>query len=732
MRMNHLEEVISSASPEELEFPAPSTDHSGHIVYLALKGHTKLAADHLLHTEMIGHLEETVGNIIRQLNLIFNRALLERAGETELKEERSMLACARVYEALAQTALDLFGLEREIVGFSEGEVERTLTKITRALKDFENLERNGVHSGGSEEALIAKAVLNGILSEMKKVMHGYYRAPGSMVAHVAEEIEKGMDKGNIMESFLNLAKEQIRENIYYKIGEAGMCKFGNDYAIGLRWLRHLGFVQVSTNPSLAAIAYDDDPSQWEGYRGENLCSDFRTMSKEDLEWFENPEAYGDQMAAKGTEVSVWPNLAVFRPIAVASNMYHGMISLQLNPNVADSFEVSLRDAVKIYTDAEEFLRKYDQYLLWGYSENVERGRPNIVFKVAGSSPASIHITKKLESLGIGTNNTVTFTVSQEVQLILAKMEGRAEAVKKGIPLTTVYETNMGGRLDDHIREEHAEDLLKKALEKVDDKEEALSRLAEQLGARDAVKEKTSLENKIRTVCSRRFLRPLNKEPLINFLAKNGVPSSSKEDVTEYLATLESDIEYCGILVTKRVYEIFFSPENRPKWIAYLQSKYGLTKEQAEEVMRGIDVLPASKRKPKETLLTLGDLHMTHTEFPNHQMNILMTSRKSSFNIKEYKASVLKEISPEIVRRLTEKWSDIKDLFAESYELTPSQQEVLKDARIANPEKYGSRGLQPSEWSAFGATVKTMNEFSRSYEQFKKRCIEFIRKVSEEK
>ncbi|MFQ6094800.1 MAG: transaldolase family protein [Candidatus Bathyarchaeia archaeon] len=729
--MNYVE-FVSSASPEELEFPAPSTDHSGHVVYLALKGHTKLAADHLLHTEMRGHLEETVGNVIRQLNLVFNRALLERTGERKLKQERSVLLCARVYDVLTQIALNLSGLERKMVGFSEGEVGRTLTKIRRALKDFENLERKGVLGCGSEEAPIAKAVINSILSEMKKVMHGYYRPPGSMAAHVAGEIEKGIDEGNIMESFLNSAREQIQKNLYYKLGEAGMCKFGNDYALGLRWLRHLGFVQVSTNPSLAAIAYIDDPSQWEGYRGENLCPDFKTISKEHPEWFENPEAYGDEMAAKGTEVSIWPNLAVFRPIAVASNMYHGMISLQLNPNVADSFEVSLRDALKIYADAEEFLRRYDQYLLWGYSENVERGRPNIVFKVAGSSPAAIDITRKLESLGIGTNNTVTFTVSQEVQLTLAKMEGRAEAVKKGIPLTTVYETNMGGRLDDHIREVQAEELLKKALEKVEDKEEALSGLAERLGALDEVKEKPSLEDKIRTVCSRRYLRPLNKEPFINFLAKNGVPSSSKEEVAGYLATLENDIGYCGILVTKRVYEIFFSPENRPKWIGYLQSKYGLTREQAEAVMRGIDVLPASKRKPKETLLTLGDIHMTHTEFPNHQMSMLMKSRESGFNIKEYKASVLKEISPEILRRLTEEWSDIKDLFVESYELTPSQQEVLKEAGILNAEKYGNRGLQPSEWRPFGATVKTMNEFSRSYEQFKKRCIEFIRKTSEEK
>jgi len=149
------------------------------------------------------------------------------------------------------------------------------------------------------------------------------------------------------------------------------------------------------------------------------------------------------------------------------------------------------------------------------------------------------------------------------------------------------------------------------------------------------------------------------------------------------------------------------------------------------VMRGIDVLPASKRKPKETLLTLGGANMTHTEFPNHQRNVLMASLEPGFNVEHYKESVLEGVNPEIFRRLTEEWNDIKDLFIEAYELTPSQQTVLKEAKIASSEKYGNRGLEPSEWNTFGATVKTMNEFSGSYEIFKKRCIEFVCKISKE-
>jgi hypothetical protein len=159
----------------------------------------------------------------------------------------------------------------------------------------------------------------------------------------------------------------------------------------------------------------------------------------------------------------------------------------------------------------------------------------------------------------------------------------------------------------------------------------------------------------------------------------------------------------------------------------------LTREQAEEVIKGIDVLPASKRKPKETLLTMEYAGMTHTEFPNHQMNVLMACQEPNFNIKDYNKSVLKEPDPEMIHRLAEEWGDIKSLFAEAYQLTPSQIEALKKAGITNAAaKYGNHGVEPTGWATFGSTVKTMNEFSKSYMQFKNRCAEFVKKGSTEK
>ncbi|MBS7614327.1 hypothetical protein KEJ18_01125 [Candidatus Bathyarchaeota archaeon] len=724
--MKKVSDTLMQTKPDELESFPLSLDHSDHIVRLTLKGYSKLAADHILHPEMRGHLEETLGDTIRKLNLAFNKAVLDK------KHEEKVVQCARIYDTLLNLALNLIGFEKKIMGFSENEVKSSLSLLTSALKGLEALERSSTYNDDQNEASIAKAVVERTLTEMKTVMKVVYRPPGAMVAHIAEKIEKELDNKDVLGSFLRLSEQQIQNNVYYKLSMRGACKFGNDYALGLRFLRHVGFVQVTTNPSLAAVAYEDDPSMWEGYNGEDLCPDFKAIIKQHPELLNDPGKHGDEITAYATEVSIWRNLTVFRPIAVASNMVHGMISLQLNPFIADNYEESVNYALKFYLDAQEFLRLYDAWLLWGYSENVERGRPNIVFKVAGSSPASIDITRKLESLGIGTNNTVTFTVPQMVELILAKIEGRAEAVKKGIPLTTVYETNMGGRLDDHVREVQAEALVKKAIEKASDKDVALKNLAEELGAWDEVSQKKTLAEKIIVVSSRKYLRPLNKEQMIRFLAKHGVPYNSEERVKAYLETLENDIGYCGILVTKKVYEIFFSPQNKPKWILYLQARYDLAEEQAKEVLFGIDILPASKRHTKETLLTLAETNMTHTEFPNHQTAVLSACSEPSFKIENCLESILKPLDSAILQRLTRDTNDLKNEVNKFYEITKPQSEIMKKAKIPSVEQYGSGGILPSQWQSFGAVIKTMDEFSSSYETFKAKCISFVKKVSKEK
>ena len=699
---------ILRTRPEKLPSPPPSLDHVDHIVFTALKGYPHLAADHILHPEMRGKLVEVISGVIRRLNFEFRRNYIRPTDQGPVLKDR-ILKRARAYEVLIEIALNLIGLEGAKVGFSGEEVNTSLNYIRNALEEWEEIERGE----NSSEAPIAKAVIEKILNDMKKVMAGDPKGRVGMVAKMGMDVEKRLNEGRLMASFLRACEEVIRGNVYYKMVKEGMCKFGNDYAIGLRWLRHLGYVQVSTNPVLAAIAYRDNPSLWD---------EFKESLREKKELLNDLESKGDELAMQATIIALWPNLEVFRPLAIISDQRDGMISYQLNPNVANSVEGSMQDALKIYHEVQEFMRRYDEYLLWGYKGVEDRGRPNIVFKVAGSSPAAIEITKRFNEIGIGTNNTITFSVSQEVTLILAAMEGMAKAVKKGIKVTQVYETNMGGRLEDHLREVEAERLAKEALNRLS--EEELRALAEKLGALKEYESAGSLEEKIRSVCSRKYLRPINKEAFAEFLAKAGVAGRSKEEVMKYLESLERDISYAGTFVAKRVYWIFFSPENRIKWLAYLMRKYGLTAEQAEEIMEKIDVLPASKRKPMDTYLTLARRNMTNTEFPNHQLAVLEASKEEGFNLSEYDDAVLKPLDEEILKRLMR----LED-FKRAYELTPELIERLREAGVEGD--FGIGGLKPEEWSSFGPTVKTMVEFTKAYEEFKKKVIEKAREVISE-
>jgi hypothetical protein len=480
---------------------------------------------------------------------------------------------------------------------------------------------------------------------------------------------------------------------------------------------------------LAAEAYKDDPSLWDR---------FRDYLRRNPQLLEKVESDPDALAMAATLIALWPNMEVFRPVAYLLDFQDGMISYQLNPNVADSVEGSLRDALRIYALSEEYFRLYDDYLLWGWPAHMERGRPNIVFKVAGSSEAAIEITRRLESLGIGTNNTVTFAVSQEVQLILAKIEGRVEAVKRGVRLTKVYETNMGGRLEAHLREVKAAELIKTALKQLGDgAEAALAELAGKLGVPNPVPgakwvapsgwgydlEASTLEEKAELVASQAYVRSLANQHLAEFLARAGVCGATVEEVMSCLRAWEEAISLAGTLVAQRVWWIFFSDENYGKWISYIVRRYGVTPEQAEEVLSGIDVLPASKRKPADTYLTLARRNMTNTEFPNHQLNVHLEYAEGRVRLEDYDYAIARRHSPDVVSLL----SKMED-FRKAYELTPELASVLREAGVEGVEAMGLGGLKPSEWASFGPRVKTMRGFTNAYNAFRDACVRVAREL----
>ncbi|PLJ77191.1 transaldolase family protein [Infirmifilum sp. SLHALR2] len=696
---------------EHLPEAPPVSDHSSLAVFAALRGYPDLGADNLLNPLTSTRYSEIVGQLTRKAHLTVLQAL---SSEEALK-------ALRTYALVAEVALNTAGLEMLWARVPEVERQKAFGFAVEELRSLEDEERSKLGA-----PLLSKAVVDYYLGDMRKVMSSNPKAK-SMLAWMADEATKLIDGEHPLSSFVTAMRKLFESNAYYRMTLQGLCRFGNDYALGLRWLRRLGFVQVSTNPVLAAEAYRDDPSLWDRFR-EYL------KSRRDL--LADLEGKGDELAMAATLLALIPNMEVFRPVAFLLDFKDGVVSYQLNPNVADSVEGSVKDALRIYAMAEEYFTRYDAYLLWGWPSYMERGRPNIVFKVAGSSGASIEITRVLESLGIGTNNTVTFSVSQEVSLILAKIEGRASAVRRGVRLTKVYETNMGGRLEAHLREVKACELIKTALKLYDDPEAALSQLAQRLGVPEAKPggvwrgqsgwgyglEARTLEEKAELVSSQAYIRSLVNDALIDFLAGAGVCGATREEVRACLEAWERAISLSGTFVAQRVWGIFFSEGNRRLWLSYIVRKYGLAPEQAEEVLDGIDVLPASKRKPADTYCTLAARNMTNTEFPNHQLNVHLEYLHGRVRLEDYMMAVAVNWGPSELDLLL-KWAE----FRKAYDLTPELKRALKEAGL-DVDGYGESGVRVEEWASFGPRVKTMRGFTEAYNRFREECLKVARGV----
>jgi hypothetical protein len=535
---------------------------------------------------------------------------------------------------------------------------------------------------------------------MKMVLSGK-----GMVANMAEEIEKTLVRGDLAHSFIESSKNVIQNNVYYQIVDAGLSKFGNDSATGLRWARHLGAVQVSSNPVIAARAYDEIADLWHR---------FEIVASAHPEWREDTERFADEIALYGTVTSLLPNILDFRPIALLSNFKDGMVSIQLNPMKASNIEESLKDALEFYSILREILESYDAYLTPGAHAN-EKTRPNVVFKVSTCRVEASGLTESLDKMGIGTNNTVTFTVSQEIEVSLVAMRGLATALKNGIPIATIYITNMEGRLEDHLRESQAGHLLHLTLEGATDKETKIDSLAEKIGALDDVRKAgTSLEQRINALCSKKYLKSLVDQW---FVAAVG------PDRSDYLKQMEEDIRMSGIYVTRRVFQIMFKPTVKSKLVKFIGRESDLSEAEATRVVEAVDLLPASKRRAEDTYLVLGERHvsnLTNTEFPDHQLKVLRKSREDGFRLSDFENSIEVEPDRATLKRLLE----ILD-FRKAYELTSGLVSELSRIGIEVPVEDG--GIEPKEWYSFGPVRKTMDEFNNAYVSFRSKLLNSVAK-----
>jgi hypothetical protein len=685
-----IESIVAAGRPERLSDPGkrPITeDHAANVVQLAAWGQTTLAADHLLFPELNGCLLGVVAGVVRQLNLRFVGAGLQ-ADDGEAEVVRKVRQRQYAYETLLETAINFCGLESRWL--DAGERCQAVGSIRGTLAEWE--AREASEGNGS----VAVAVVRRFLDRMKLVQKG-----ASMAAKTALRIEQALDFGKpVMLTLVEKAQEEIDGNIYTRMVREGRCRFGNDYALGLRWLRHLGFEQVSTNPVLAALAYSDDPSLAQTFRAEvQFHPKFGA-------WKAAPEKCGDEIALYATLLALWDNLHVYRPIFfnLARTSGGGVVSFQLNPNIAHLVQESVRDVFAAFAAAAEDLQVYDDYLLAGYPATRERSRPNVVIKVAASSPAARGIARTINAFGFGSNITVIYTVGQEVTMVLEELAGMAAAIKTGIVPTQLYVTNMGGRFESHLREAKLESLFGELKELVGEARalEKVNQLAAANGTKAKVDEAKGYEAKV--VATTRFGSQRT-------LDANVAAALADVASADTLKTWEDLIAKSGTLVARRVWGIFWSEENRGKWVGYLCRKHQISKEQAGLILSRVCYLPASKRKPQDTYWTLTGANMVHTEFPNHQENVRKMAEEPGFKLEDYVESITQQLPDVVVRKL----NTIPD-FRVGYELNGELSQTLRQVGIDG--NFGIGGHTPEQWPEFGSVQKTLAEFKSAYDKFR--------------
>lgn len=638
------------------------------------KGRTLAVADQIL-------IDPEPGNLISRLDKLLKG--IRKYGESS----------EQICKTLLQLGMNFVGRDAEIVGYNVDETEASLKRV---LSEIDSLK----------DTTAMRKVVSEVLEDMKSVNLG-----DSLTGLLAERIEPDLSTDRPGQSFLMLLKEHMRSGLYWRMIGEGYCKFGNDFARGLEYLRHYGFCQVSTNPVLAAKAFDEDPT---------LTDELKDEIAEHDEWKQDPQAHADEIAMAATLIALWPNLAVFRPLALHTELKDYMVSFQLNPNIADLADASIDDARNAHRLAADFLKDYDRLL--GLDDRAGNLGPCIVFKVAGGSEAARKITTVLNSQGTGTNNTVVYTVAQEVQLVLDAFKGKAKAIQQGHRVVRTYETNMGGRFVSHLRELEAEKIFTAVADKFgeDKASELLDALAESLNIDSSTLESVSsasVAQKARVICSYSFLKALDHPGVIE--AAELIGQSAEE-----VELMEADLKKAGTLVARRVYWTFYSPENRPKWIKYLTKTYGVTEKQAKEILESMDVLPASKRVPEDTLHALASSNMCHTEFPNHARAVQLFSEQEGFCLEDLRESVLDSYEPGVVKRLYE----LPD-FRRGYDLTPSLKDFLQNEVGIDVADWKTQGLKPEEWPEFGSVKKTTAQFKAAYDEFAVKCVEIAKEVA---
>ena len=692
LTQEQIEQIVAASRPERLSDPGkhPITgDHAANVVQLTGWGQTTLAADHLLFPELNGSLPAVVAGVIRQLNIRFVGAGV-LAGDGEAEIARKIRERQYAYETLLEMAINFCGLESRWL--DAGERCQAVGSIRGALAEWE--AREAAERNGS----VAAAVVRRFLDRMKLVQKGI-----SMVAKTAMRIEQALDFGQArLPRLPGQGPGRDRGEHLHPDGP-----------------REAAAASGTTTPWGCAGCGIWDSSRcpptrsWRPWRTRTIrrlprpCRPRRSSIRSSPSGRRIPEKYTDEIALYATLLALWDNLHVYRPIffTLAGTSGGGVVSFQLNPNIAHLVQESVRDVFAAFAAATEDLAVYDDYLLAGYGAMRERGRPNMVIKVAASSPAAREIARTINAFGFGSNITVIYTVGQEVTMVLEELAGMATAIKKGIVPTQLYMTNMGGRFESHLREVKLEALFGELKQKLGEAEalKRVEQLAAANGTKPRVDEAKGYEAKV--VVATRF----GSQRTIDGNVIAALKDAASE---EELKTWEDVLGKSGTLVARRAWGIFWSEENRGKWVAYLTRKHGITKEQADLILSRVCYLPASKRKPQDTYWTLTGSTWSTPSSPitrrtcGRWPRIRLSSWRTMPNPSPH------PFPPEVLTKL----NTIPD-FRKGYELNAELNQALREAGIAGD--FGSGGHTPAEWPEFGSVQKTLAEFKAAYDKFSK-------------
>ena len=168
--------IVRGARPPRLtvDDPGPDRDcHAGNMARLTLRGHSKLAADHVLFEGMNGLLSEAVAGAIRQLGAKFYTAKISARQSAEVRAAH-VLTRYYAYDFLLEMMLNFFGHEN--MALDSDEIDFASDFILETLCTWEAWE-----AGEYGTAHVAAAAVDRLLRGMELVQGG---APQQVLAHI--------------------------------------------------------------------------------------------------------------------------------------------------------------------------------------------------------------------------------------------------------------------------------------------------------------------------------------------------------------------------------------------------------------------------------------------------------------------------------------------------------------------------------------------------------------------